>query len=267
MISRRKGVRDVRHRPGSPAETRDSTRYWSPHWLMVRSGSGRRALANASRMPARIVSGLGGCSDAARWHRPAPPVRARSPFSASRGPSSASDSAARTVARRSGRPSMPSRRARTRIGDRLPHRIGLDQPPLLGLELQPAQLRPEHHLDGPRLPEAGAAGLGQGIGRGPCPRARTQPVPGSAGRSSTSSTGLSSRTVSVARTSILPPRMTRTPALASLRDVLPGLPAVPRVFRLGHHRRLGFGRHLPVETISDLTPGASSGLFVVESEH
>jgi hypothetical protein len=27
MISRRKGVREVRHRPGSPAETRDSTRY------------------------------------------------------------------------------------------------------------------------------------------------------------------------------------------------------------------------------------------------
>ena len=27
MISRRNGVRDVRHRPGSPAETRESTRY------------------------------------------------------------------------------------------------------------------------------------------------------------------------------------------------------------------------------------------------
>jgi hypothetical protein len=27
ISSRRKGVRDVRHRPGSPAETRDSTRY------------------------------------------------------------------------------------------------------------------------------------------------------------------------------------------------------------------------------------------------
>jgi hypothetical protein len=41
---------------------------------------------------------------------------------------------------------------------------------------------------------------------------------------------------------------------------------MPRVFRLGHHHRLGFGRHFPVDTISDLTPGASSGIFAVESK-
>ena len=51
MISRRKGVREVRHRPGSPAETRERTRYWSLHWLMVSSGSGRIAAVKVTANP------------------------------------------------------------------------------------------------------------------------------------------------------------------------------------------------------------------------
>src|SRR5271165_2712329 len=49
MISRRNGVREVRQRPGSPAETRDSTRYRSAHSAMLRSGSGRSAAEIAAR--------------------------------------------------------------------------------------------------------------------------------------------------------------------------------------------------------------------------
>jgi hypothetical protein len=45
--------------PGSPADTRETTRYWSLHWLMVRSGSGRSAAAKAARIPASMVSGMG----------------------------------------------------------------------------------------------------------------------------------------------------------------------------------------------------------------
>ena len=104
MISRRNGVRDVRHRPGSPAETRESTRYWSLHWLMVRSGSGRSALANASPNPGEDHLRAGRMLRCRRWHWPAPPIRARSPSSESRGPSWRRSRPPGRVARRSGKP-------------------------------------------------------------------------------------------------------------------------------------------------------------------
>ena len=58
MISRRYGVRLVRHFPGSGELRGVSQRFASAHCEIVRSGSGRRPLANAPRY---VFSGARGC--------------------------------------------------------------------------------------------------------------------------------------------------------------------------------------------------------------
>jgi hypothetical protein len=67
MISRKNGVRVVRHRPGSPAETRDSTRYSSAHWLTSRSGSGSSALWNGVSTAEEMDSGTSRGIEVAIW--------------------------------------------------------------------------------------------------------------------------------------------------------------------------------------------------------
>jgi hypothetical protein len=56
----RQEASDVRHRPGSPAETRESTRYSSAHPLTSRSGSGSNAVAKGSSTTVKIVSATSG---------------------------------------------------------------------------------------------------------------------------------------------------------------------------------------------------------------
>src|SRR5512140_1655999 len=45
ITPRRYSTRDVLHLPGSALASADNTRYWSAHWLIVRSGGGRSTVA------------------------------------------------------------------------------------------------------------------------------------------------------------------------------------------------------------------------------
>jgi hypothetical protein len=125
--------------------------------LRVGPQSTRECIPN----PARIISWLGMCSDASDG------IGQRFQFAREfslqdYGTFLASDSAARTVARRSGNPRMPPRRARTASAIVF-RTASASISRLLGFEFQPAQFCAEDHLDRPRLAEAGAARLGQGV--------------------------------------------------------------------------------------------------------